>query len=353
MYRLIKIWELTEELTGGPGKLLPIDVPDAGSPTGWTTKYIQAENLKQVQDLRKTLAVGNNTGGNDVRVTEGDLLAFEKGVYTATLEPQTMTNDVRLFLPNEDGTLAINYDSGWKSLPLWNGSYGLPDTGNTAYRPSIRIVNRNVYLKGKLIIAMTTTAGGSTLDTNGINYASNFYSDVYAGTGGYTINPTGREALRTPVILPSTLWPDINANLLPGGSVMGRTVNIAGRIRLHSFIPAFFMTTGGYLQFNTNNTDDRNGDTGASWDRTHHARIITDRFENGDSIFEYDNFYNSFNGPFSVDKRTVSNHGSNYSWDHDGNLPQDLGGHEINVNGSYTLSTALSLDQIKTAFDAL
>ena len=62
-YRLIKINELGEELTGGPGKLVPIDVPDLGSPTGYTTKYIQASNLAPP-------SVDTNIGSDDQTSTD-------------------------------------------------------------------------------------------------------------------------------------------------------------------------------------------------------------------------------------------------------------------------------------------
>lgn len=355
MYRLIKIWELDEELTGGPGKLLAVDVPDAGSPTGYTTKFIQAENLKQVQNLEEVLTVGRQTGLNEILINEGSALAFERGPWQARIQPQaSQPSDILLQLPTEAGELELKYDSGWKTIPIWNGSYGLPNTGNVAYRPKIRIVNRTVYIKGLFLIAMPTAPGGTTLDTNGALYVTKFYSDVYTGPGGYAVNPTGREALRTPVLLPSALWPEESTRLyVSNGGALYRTVNIAGRVRLTAWTGALTMTNQGWLGVATNNTVDRNGDTGTGWDKTSHARMLTDRFQAGDSILAYDNYYTSFDGAFATDKRTVNDHGSNWSWTHDGNTASDLGGFSMFPNGTWQLSPSLTLDQIKTAFDAL
>lgn len=358
MYQLIKIHELADELSGGANKFLIIDVPDPSSPTGYRSKRITPDTIAglNVQNLEEVLAVGNSTGTGQIFVTDLSAIGFERSGFRSYLRsPLTLSSDATVLMPNESGTLDLRYETQWKKIPYFNGSYGLANTGNTFYIPNIKISGRTVFINGRYILPMPTVAGGTTLDTGGAGYVTNYFPDLYLGAGdGYEIpDPRNFATTRSP-ILPSVLCPTtpIRSPLM-NDVVMYRTVNLNGRIRMTTVSPIITLASDGRLQFVSIETVERNGNTGTSWTRNGHQRTWISKFQNGDSIFEYDNFFNSFDGAFATDKRIVTDTGVNYNFDFDGTRSENFGGFEFDVMFSYPLNENLSLAQIKTAFDSL
>ncbi len=112
MYRTTKIFELPEELSAGPNQYLPIDVPDVGSPTGWTTKRILTREVSGSinQDLETTLQVGSVTGTNRLQISDPlNPLTFLDTANLTKLDlvQPTMLADLVINLPSTSGTLAL------------------------------------------------------------------------------------------------------------------------------------------------------------------------------------------------------------------------------------------------------
>lgn len=360
MYRLVKINELPEALTSGPGEYTAIDVPDVASPTGYTTYKILTTLLQGAisQSLEDTLQIGSNTGPNRLLISEAlNPLGFLDLVNLTRLNliQQSMTQDLDVYLPGESGTLALEYDSGTKTIPVYNGVYGLANIGVTAWRPTVRVIGRKLYFGGIYITPMPTAPGGTILDTNGLGYASvtKNFADLYTGLGdGYEINAKNTAFTRAP-ILPSALRPYQTIRPIYN-TVVGKTLNIpGGRIRMSNFVANAGLLPDGRLYFNSLESQERNGDTGTGWNKNFHTRKIVDRFEVNDSLLNYDNYYNSFDNTGLIDKQVQNLEGYKYTFNFDGTRTNDLGGFQILFDFTYDLDPNLSLEQIKQAFDSL
>ena len=360
MYRLVKINELPEALTSGPGEYTAIDVPDVLSPTGYTTYKILTTLLQGAisQNLEDTLQIGSGTGSNRLQISEAiNPLSFLDlpNLTRLSLIQQSMAQDLDVYLPSESGTLALEYDSGIKTLPVYNGVYGLADLGNVALRPTVRVIGRTVKLEGILLLPMPTASGGAILDTNGAGYtlATQNYGDLFTGAGtGYEIDAKNNAISWAP-ILPSALRPTETIRFL-SSTALGRTLNIpGGRIRITNWVDVGAILTDGRLYFRGIEASERNGDTGTGWNKNQHARKIVDRFELNDSLLNYDNYYNSFDNAGVVDKQVQNLQGYKYTFNFDGTRVNDLGGFVPTFNVSYNLDANLTLNQIKTAFDSL
>ena len=297
---------------------------------------------------------------NDVIIIKPDgTIEFSDGVNKGGIGLASITTDRLYTLPDNSGTLALTsdineYDSGWKTMNWHNGTFGFANIGGGV--PDIRVINKTVYIRGTYVFPMPTTAGGTTLDTDLTQYASNLYPDLYTGPdGGWVINPTGREEAETiDPILPTNLRPENNIVIESMVQTpLVRTVNINGRIRISHFASTMVIRPDGRLQINTIRTTERNGDTGTSWTKSLQSRYIVDRFEAGDSLYEFDTYYNSYDGGFTTDKRVVQDTGVDYPFSFDGTAPGDLGSQTGYIVTTYPLNPALTLDQIQTAFDSI
>jgi hypothetical protein len=358
-FRLVKIHELVEQIGAQPNQYLAIDVPDPLSSTGYTTKKIAISQILAGSDqtLEEVLNVGTFTGANPIRVSDGSSIGFEKGAFFGYLiPPSSYSSDIFVKIPNESGQLALELDTIEKPIPIFNGSFGLANTGNVAYRPNITIRNRTVTLSGLYILPMPTVSGGSTLDSNGLLYVTNYFSDLLQGGNPVGYNIDGRNlAFSNNPILPSALRPQSTIRLASGfgdWSNISRTVNLNGRTRLSSIVRASLLNDG-RLAIAGVESIERNGLTSSGFTKSLHSRQIVDRFENGDSIIEYDNYFTSFDGAFTTDKRVVQDSGVNWNFDHDGTRTNDIGGFVFLVNCSYNISESVTIQQIETAFNSL
>lgn len=62
------------------------------------------------QSLSDTLAVGNQTGANDISVDTGQSIIFNNSSFTAQIIEPTLTGDISLTLPSSTGTIALVSD---------------------------------------------------------------------------------------------------------------------------------------------------------------------------------------------------------------------------------------------------
>lgn len=358
-FKLIKIHELIEQLSASPDQYLAIDVPDPLSSTGYTTKKIAVTELISGgnQSLEEVLSVGNFTGLNPIRITDGSSVGFQKGSFFGYITaPNSLSSDIFVKIPQESGQLALELDTIEKPINIYNGSFGLANTGNVAYRPKISVRNRTVTISGLYLLPMPTVSGGSTLDTNGLGYVTNYFSDLLQGGNVVGFNIDSRNiAFSNAPIIPSALRPESAIRFTTGGGYTGdllRTVNLNGRTRLRS-IANFNLLSDGRLTFAGLEALERNGLTSSGFTKSIHDRTTVDRFQNGDSMIDYDNYFTSFDGAFSTDKRVVQDSGVNWNFDHDGTRTNDFGGFFFSFNFSYNLPNSRTLEQIETAFNSI
>jgi len=247
------------------------------------------------------------------------------------------------------------YKTEWKSMPLYNGSFGVANLGNVAYRPKIKIVNRTLFITGILMLPQPTTAGGSILDTNGNGYTlqSKNFSDLYLNANdGYFID-SKNNAITSKPILPTALRPQELA-LRREQSVMSKTKNITGgRMRLNAWLSNLVILTDGRLYLKSMESNERNGDTGVGWNRNNPARQIVSKFNVGDKLMNYDNYRNAFDNLGLDTLRIPDLEGFTFDYSMDGNRSQDFGGFIPEFNMSYPLNNSFTLAQIKSAFDAI
>ena len=353
-FRLIKIYELPEELIGGANRYLAVDVPDPLSVTGYTTRRISASTIAglNIQSLEDVLAVGNHTGTNGIRVDELSGIGFEKGTFYAYLKsPVSLSSDIFVNMPEEDGKLSLELSTAWKSVPIYNGSFGVPNTGNVAFRPKIMIKNRTVFFSGLYLIPMTTLSGGTVLDTVGTSYPTNYFSDTYLGAGdGFELTLKSELISRSP-ILPSALIPS-ETFVFGDNRILNRTVNLNGRTRLTSIAPSLGILSDGRVFINSTEASERNGLTGSGFTKSAQSRVIVDRFNNGDNMESFDSWRNSHSSSFTVNNRILTDTGVLWNFDHDGTKAENLGGFIFRTDFSYSLDPSISLEQIETAFNS-
>jgi hypothetical protein len=354
-FRLIKINELEEEISAGANYYLAVDVPDPLSPTGYTTKKIALSvlNSRALQSLYEVLTVGNETSGNSLTISDGDSLDLEKGLFKASLLPSSSLGaDINIESPRESGTLSLELETAWKSIPVYNGSYGLADTGSVEYRPKIKIQNRTVFVNGWYLIPMTTGAGLLPLDSNGVGYPLNFYSDVYQGSGDGLEVTTRDQLITWSPILPAVLRPS-ETWVFANNRIINRTVNLNGRTRLNAIIQQGAILSDGRMIINSVEASERNGLTTSAFTKSSQIRKIVDIFKNGDDMEEFDLWRNSHSGGFVTDNRVYQDTGVNWNFDHDSTKANNLGGYLIRTDFSYPLSELSSLNQIESAFNSL
>ena len=247
------------------------------------------------------------------------------------------------------------YKTIWKTIPIFNGSYGLANTGNALYRPKIKIINRTVYISGIYVIPQPTSAGGNVLDTQGNLYTlqSRMFSDLYqSASDGYTIDNKNQAVTSNP-ILPTALIPDENVRVNQK-QVMSKTKNITGgRMRLNAWLDGAFLLTNGKIYLRSMEANERNGDTGTGWNTDNLARQIVSKFDTGDKLMNFDTFRNAFDNLGNDTLRVPNVEGFTMQYSMDGNRSNDFGGFVTEFNFSYPINNSYTLDQIKTAFDSL
>jgi hypothetical protein len=332
MYNLVNIHELEQFLgTFEPTQFLIVDIPDLGSPTGYTSYKVAPTFLQGINRF--------------------DLLEDTPNSYIGEGGKSVVVNTLESGLEFIDNKI---YDSGWVDMPVFNGSYGLAGNGPANYRPKIRVIGNVLYMEGNLQLPEPTVAGGTVLDTNGAGYVlqGKMFSDLYTGLGdGYIISSKQEFRTRSKV-LPEALQPTQVIRIL-SNSLITKTKNISGgRMRLSSFVGLFSILPDGTFFGTSIEATERNGDTGTGWNKQMHMRKLVDRFNTTDELMNYDNYRNS-NDNLSIDQRVQNIEGYNFEYNFDGSKSSDMGGFFLQIHTSYPLNENLTKDQIKTAIDSL
>lgn len=335
MFSLVNINNLPTFLTVLDGtEYFMIDVPDVASPTGFTS-YKVTRDLFTNPNFERFLQLYDTP---NTFPAEGLVPAINSALTSL-----------------EWVEMSTTYHSGWKPMPLFNGSYGLANTGNVNFRPQVRVDGRNVTISGLLQLPEPTVAGGSILDTNGSGYVlqSKTFSELYTGVGGWGIDAKEIGITINP-ILPTALLPSITTRDFSGQTFLTKTKNITGgRMRLTTFLNSSGILADGRLFLTGIEASERNGDTGTGWNKMMHLRKSIDRFNTGDKLMNYDNYRNAFDN-LGLDTLRVPNvEGYTLEYDFDGSKVSTWGGFFIQMNTQYTISDSITDAQIKTAFDSL
>lgn len=278
---------------------------------------------------------------------ENDKMLVSKEIGPGSFESQYV-------LPN-----TLLYDSGWKVIPNFNGTYGLANiaTGPLGtLQPSIRIIDRTVFIKGLWILPLSSTANGNTLVTNYQNYPSsgggggiNFPWLFEGAAGGFSKTGNGNITMKNPII-PLDLYPE-QLTFLTGAQIIARSLNFANnqRFSLQSFIGGTYITNDGKLGLLPTKALQGLGNENFGIDSG--LIDICSRYNNGDTIPDFSNYRSGFSGIINL--REPQPGAYNMGMDIDTSDGLNLGGFYIRLNSFWQIPKTTPLSLIKAAFDAL
>ena len=251
----------------------------------------------------------------------------------------------------------VVYDSGWKTINNYTGAkgFGLP-AFTTGAHPKVRVIGRQVFIDGEIILPMDDGAGGLVTATSGYKTTDKAKVTLHLGSDdGYTIltgNVYGQFRSNQPV-LPSDLRPSQTHRFQSNKFIFRSISDTAGTksLILTSILLTMVMETGGDLLFATRPqlNDSANG-SGTEINNSI-LRTITTNVTVGDLAIEYAAYRNSFAG--ATDKRVSAVTTYAYPATFDGENPAHLGGMVIDITTSYLIAETTSMADIKTAFDSI
>lgn len=143
------------------------------------------------ESLQITLAIGNETGGNDIRISPTDSLVFINGLFTSTIDTAVLTGNRNIVFPDASGTVALTSDIGG---PAWlldgntNGVLAYIGTDDAFDFP----IYTNATEKARFLttgqfglntLAPTALFHAVALDVNPLN----FVTKIEDGAGGHIL----------------------------------------------------------------------------------------------------------------------------------------------------------------------
>jgi len=254
------------------------------------------------------------------------------------------TLGVRTWIPYDQDS----YDSGWKVMNAHNGTFGLAAVEGWT-NPSIRVINRVVFITGQFLIPLSTSASmGNLLRTPWSSYQNPFNVDTQtylATTGGFSVDPNGSAISQTP-ILPTALMP--TQSLIVGRNVFAqRNILDTGNthvIVLNTIFNQVRLQTDGRLliisQFDVNDS------IGTAIVNFPAQQFITVA-DSGANVPSYSTYKQQIGG-FAVTDSTKT-----YPAAINGMDVSKWGGYIFNLNISYPISSSVSRDDIIAAFDSI
>ena len=289
--------------------------------------------------------IANSRGRDLVDTTQ--LATKENNLGNPTVNGQILSSDtlgVRTWIPFDQDA----YDSGWKVMNAHNGTFGLAAVEGWT-NPSIRVINRVVFITGQFLIPLSTSASmGNTLRTPWSSYQNPFNVDTQtylATTGGFSVNPNGSATSQTP-ILPTALMP--TQTVLAGRNVFAqRNILDTGNthvIVLNTIFNQVQLQTDGRLlivsQFDVNDS------IGTAIVNFPAQQFITVA-DSGANVPSYSTYKQQIGG-FAVTDSTKT-----YPAAINGMDASKWGGYIFNLNISYPISSSVSRDDIIAAFDSI
>jgi hypothetical protein len=72
--------------------------------------FIQPPSVGGNENLEETLAIGNETNGNNIIVSGGDFIQYKQGLFTVSINTLALTDNRNIKYPDKDGTVALLSD---------------------------------------------------------------------------------------------------------------------------------------------------------------------------------------------------------------------------------------------------
>lgn len=296
--------------------------------------------------------------GSNITTTEQDATYVNQLIINDTLGV-TESNDNILVSSNGKVEVrdksTLSYDSGWKELNDHNGSFGVAPLTNWT-NPSIRVIDRTVFMNGTFIIPLGASGASTTLrpdvSTHGTTYKTE--TQTYTGTdGGFAINANGSITSQTSLI-PTALRPTLTM-ALDRFTLGQRAVNDTSgtySVTYETYFNPVYFTTAGKLQIITHKDID---DTLGSIIHNSIFHSLITKASSGEFIPTYSSYKNSFTGTGpGTDNRVSTAHPiATYPSDVDGEDPDMLGGYFFSFDMSYPISSSYTDQQVKDAFDSI
>lgn len=249
---------------------------------------------------------------------------------------------------NVTGQNSVGYDSGWKVMNAHNGTFGFADVEGWT-NPSIRVIDRVVFITGEVLIPLSTSASsGNLLRTPWASYQNPFNVDTQtylATAGGYVVSPFG-SILSQSAILPATLMPTqavvagrnvfAQRNILDTGNTHVIVLNtIFNQVRLE--------TNGKLLIISQFDANDSIGTAIVNFPAQQFITVA----DSGANVPSYSTYKQQVGG------FTVTDSGKTYPAAIDGMNASKWGGYFFHLNISYPISASFTNAQIKAAFDSI
>lgn len=253
------------------------------------------------------------------------------------------------------------YDSGWKQLPDYNGTFGLPAVSGFSH-PFIRVVDRTVFLVGNLILPLGSDGNSSILNSDRATYPSSGTNLFSGNAGGYDISNSIGGAVQNRPMMPAALQPDRSVTILKKHQVRREIISAeeralagnGGQAILSTVLNSVYITSDGKLGFSTQKDLD---DTVNSVLPGSFTELRSDlsyqniqKFSSGDPILKFDTMDHTATATNGYPTYTSIDTGNTYPFPFDGRDPIGLGGFSaINLNYSYPLSPTTTLTDIQNA----
>ena len=289
--------------------------------------------------------IANSRGRDLVDTTQ--LATKENSLGNPSLNGMVLSSDtlgVRTWVPFDQDS----YDSGWKVMNSHNGTFGFAAVDGWT-NPSIRVINRVVFITGQVLIPLSTSASmGNLLRTPWSSYQNPFNVDTetYAATtGGYSVNPFGAITSQT-ALIPTALMP--TQTVLAGRNVFAQR-NILDTGNTHVIV---LNTIFSQVQFLTNgklfivSQFDLNDSIGTAIVNFPAQQFITVA-DSGANVPSYSTYKQQIGG-FAVTDSTKT-----YPAAINGMDVSKWGGYIFNLNISYPISSSVSRNDIIAAFDSI
>jgi hypothetical protein len=292
------------------------------------------------------IIVGDGTDVKSVAISGGATMS-STGVLTVS------DNSVTEAMLAED----VVYDSGWKTINNYTAikGFGLP-AFTTGSHPKIRVVGRQVFMEGYIILPLDDGAGGLVTVTSGYKTTDKDKVALHLGVDdGYTVF-TGSDygAIRSnQPVLPPELRPS-QLHIISSNTLIFRSVADAGNTKslvLTSLLLDSRVESTGVFYFATKAQLNDSAKGQSSEVNNSVLRTLTTNVTSGDFAIEYGSYGNSFTGV--VDNRLSAVTTYAYPATFDGENPADLGGMYIDVTTSYLIAETTSIADIKTAFNSI
>jgi len=221
---------------------------------------------------------------------------------------------------------------------------------DSVYRPTIRVVNRTVYISGNYVLPLDSAG---FLNTNGAGYPSLSIQGLWLGSEGYSVSTSQKAETRVPVF-PTALRPESYVTVFRNNP-LGRNMAVSGtRYRLNTYI-SFFVLPNGNFFFESIEANERAGLTSGGYLKASPLRKTISKFENGDFIADYGSYFNSFDAPppLGISKAVATPFATAYLFDHDSSKSENLGAYFVPVETSWQVPASFTQEQIITAFDSI